>query len=90
MFDIGIQELIIIFVIALIVFGPEKLPEISRKLGRFVIQVRKGVNEARFQMENEFKEAELKMEDDVSNLVKKVDADAPDKEVPADKKQEKE
>ncbi len=33
MFDIGFQELVIIFVIALLVFGPEKLPEIGRTLG---------------------------------------------------------
>lgn len=36
MFDIGTQELIIIFVVALLVFGPKKLPELARTLGKGV------------------------------------------------------
>ncbi len=34
MFDIGTQELIIIFIVALLVFGPKKLPELARTLGK--------------------------------------------------------
>ena len=34
MFDIGLQELILIFVIALLVFGPKNLPQLGRSLGR--------------------------------------------------------
>ncbi len=34
MFDIGTQELIIIFIVALLVFGPKKLPELGRTLGK--------------------------------------------------------
>jgi len=37
-FDLGTQELIVIFVVALLVFGPKRLPELARTLG-------KGVNE---------------------------------------------
>ncbi len=82
MFDIGFQELIIIFVVALLVFGPEKLPEISRTLGRWVIQIRRGLHDAKSQMESEFKELDLKNEDDVSRLTKNVDAVEAPKEVP--------
>ena len=34
MFDIGLQELVLIFVIALLVFGPKNLPQLGRSLGR--------------------------------------------------------
>ncbi|MDA8424033.1 MAG: twin-arginine translocase TatA/TatE family subunit, partial [Nitrospiraceae bacterium] len=34
MFGLGIGELLVIFVIALVVFGPKKLPEIGRSVGR--------------------------------------------------------
>ena len=60
MFDIGFQELVIIFVIALLVFGPEKLPEIGRTLGKWMIEIRRGIQNAKVQMESEFEETEKK------------------------------
>lgn len=72
MFDIGIQELIIIFVVALLVFGPEKLPEISRTLGKWVVEIRRGINIAKSQMENELKE-DFKMPEDIVQSLPKED-----------------
>jgi len=43
MLDVGIQELIIIFVVALLVFGPKKLPEIGRSLGRGIGELRRAL-----------------------------------------------
>ncbi len=40
-FDIGIPELILIFVVVLMVFGPGKIPEIARNLGKAVAEVRR-------------------------------------------------
>ncbi len=60
MFDIGFQELVIIFFVALLVFGPEKLPEIGKTLGKWMIEIRKGIHNAKVQMETEFEEAEKK------------------------------
>jgi sec-independent protein translocase protein TatB len=57
-FDIGIQELIIIFLVALLVFGPDKLPEVGRTLGRWIIEIRKGIHNAKIQMETEFEASE--------------------------------
>ncbi len=56
MFDIGLQELIIIFVVALLVIGPEKLPEFSRTLGKWVNEIKKGVQIAKTNIEAEYKE----------------------------------
>ncbi len=62
MFDIGFQELVVIFIVALLVFGPEKLPEVGRTLGKWMIEIRKGVQSAKVQMETEFSELEKKNE----------------------------
>jgi len=40
MLDLGMQELILIFVVALLVFGPKKLPELSRALGKGVRELK--------------------------------------------------
>jgi len=39
--SLGIQEMIVIFVIALIVFGPKKLPEIGKSLGKGLAEFKK-------------------------------------------------
>ena len=44
---IGMQELIIIFVIALIVFGPRKLPQLGKSLGRGIAEFKRASNELR-------------------------------------------
>jgi len=45
--DIGIQELLVIMVIALIVFGPDRLPELGRRLGRAMREFRRASDEFR-------------------------------------------
>lgn len=52
MFDLGIQELIVIFVVALIVFGPKRLPELGRTLGRFVLEARKALQDVKTQIDS--------------------------------------
>lgn len=58
MFDIGFQELVIIFVVALLVFGPERLPEVGKTLARWVVELRRGIQNAKLQMDTEFEELE--------------------------------
>jgi sec-independent protein translocase protein TatA len=47
MFGLGYQELLIILVIVLILFGANRLPELARSLGSSVKEFKKGVNEAK-------------------------------------------
>jgi TatA/E family protein of Tat protein translocase len=51
MFDIGLQEMLLIGVIALLVFGPTKLPELGRMLGRAMREFRRASDEFRSTVE---------------------------------------
>lgn len=53
MFDIGIQELLVIFVVALLVFGPRKLPEIGRAFGKGLSEFRKAMQGVKDQLDTE-------------------------------------
>ena len=53
--SIGMPELIIIFVIALIIFGPRKLPELGRSLGRSLSEFKRASNELRSTLEEEIR-----------------------------------
>ena len=58
--SIGMPELIIILVIALIIFGPRKLPELGRSLGRSINEFKKASNELRSTLEDEIRVEEQK------------------------------
>ena len=45
--SLGVPELIVIFVVALIVFGPKKLPELGKSLGKGIAEFRKASSELR-------------------------------------------
>ena len=53
MFGIGLPELMVIIVVAVVVFGPDRLPEFARQAGRLVRQVRQFTNSARDDIRNE-------------------------------------
>lgn len=55
---IGVPELIIIFVVALLVFGPRKLPELGKSLGKGLSEFRRASNELRNTLEEEVRAAE--------------------------------
>jgi sec-independent protein translocase protein TatA len=52
---LGMPELIIIFVIALIVFGPRKLPELGKSLGRGLSEFKRASNDLRNSLEEEIR-----------------------------------
>ena len=51
MLDIGIQELLVVMVLALLIFGPDKLPDLGRRLGRAMREFRRASDEFRSTVE---------------------------------------
>jgi TatA/E family protein of Tat protein translocase len=51
--SIGMAEMVVIFLIALLVFGPRKLPELGKSLGRSLAEFRRASNELRNTLEDE-------------------------------------
>ena len=64
-FGIGLPELIVIFGVALLIFGPKKLPEIGKSLGKTL----KGFQDASREFQDEFKKEAQKIEETVSETV---------------------
>ena len=67
--SIGMPELIIIFVIALIIFGPRKLPELGRSLGKSIAEFKKASNELKSTLEEEIRLEEQRSTIDASKAV---------------------
>ncbi len=57
---IGFQELVFIFAIALLVFGPKKLPEIGRSIGRAMREFRRTSDEIKNKLEEEIQADDFK------------------------------
>lgn len=82
MFGLGIPELIVIFVIALVVFGPKRLPDLGKSLGRGIAEFKKASQEVKDSIESEMRSAEQSI--DVAKI------EAAEKERQEKEKKEKE
>lgn len=58
--NIGFPELLIILAIALLVFGPKKLPEVSRSIGKAVREFRRASDEIKGKIEQEIQASEFR------------------------------
>jgi len=75
MFGIGLPELIIIMVIALIVIGPKKLPDLARALGKGMAEFRKATHEIKesLNLDEEIQEVKNDLVDSVSGFEESLD-----------------
>jgi sec-independent protein translocase protein TatB len=55
-FGIGFQEMVIIGLLFLVLFGPSKLPQMARDLGRFVNEARRSIDEFKEELTAEYDE----------------------------------
>ncbi len=62
MFGLGMPELIIIFIVALLVFGPKRLPELGKALGRAINEFKRASQEFKDHLEAEAGTSEIKEE----------------------------
>lgn len=69
MFDIGMPELIVIFVIILVLFGGKKLPEVGKSLGEAIKNFKKAMNEIETPSTDETKKSlpETKIDTKIEN-----------------------
>src|SRR5437868_6204327 len=60
--SIGMPELIIIFLIALVIFGPRKLPELGKSLGKSLAEFKRASNELKSTLEEEIRMEEHRID----------------------------
>ncbi len=74
MWNLGFPEIVIIFIVALVIFGPRKLPELGRSLGRGLSEFKKASNELKRTWEDEVESVKHEVEVEKDEL-KKIQTD---------------
>ena len=88
MFDVGLSEMAVIALVAVLVFGPDKLPEFARQAGRFLRRLRDFATSARDELRTELgpEYADLELRDlDPRAIVRRHIAEAMEDEDPEEK-----
>lgn len=77
--SLGMQEIIVIFVLALIVFGPRKLPELGKTLGKGLAEFKKASNELKQTWEEEVAKEKEVLTSTIDDMNKSMTVDDTDK-----------
>lgn len=85
MFGIGSTELIVILVIALLVLGPKRLPELARSLGRGLAEFRKATSELTEDLDN----ARIMVDEEVRGATHDADLEAENRRRDAEERRKK-
>lgn len=90
MFDVGFLEMVLVFVLALVVLGPERLPRVARTLGLWVGRARAVFYAAKNQLDHELRVEEMRragyeIEDQVRAVIKPPEEPPPQEPATADK-----
>lgn len=96
--QLGFSEMLVIFVVALLVFGPKKLPELGKSLGKGIREFRKATNELKSSWEDQVKDIQAPLNDvkrDIhemgqdlkSDFYKSIEPEHPATPAPADETQ---
>ncbi|MCI4625796.1 MAG: Sec-independent protein translocase protein TatB [Candidatus Magnetoovum sp. WYHC-5] len=72
MFDLGIQEIIVIFVVALLVFGPNRLPEVGVKVGKIIRKIKVAFYDVKRNINEQIDDTYKPYNDEFSDLDKKI------------------
>ncbi len=84
--SLGIPELILIFVVALLVFGPKRLPEIGRTLGKALGEFKKATDELKTTIEREVQVEEMKqISKQITSAPQVVSRDEPANALPVER-----
>jgi len=76
MFDIGMPEMIMIFVVALLVIGPKNLPEVAKALGKGLGELKKSFQDVKDSVQEEFKESTSDIREAVTDFKKQIETEA--------------
>ncbi len=84
--SLGLPELILIFIVALLVFGPKRLPEIGRTLGKALGEFKRATDDLKTTIEREVQVEELKqLSTQITPAAQVVSRDEPVSTLPAER-----
>ncbi|HET9158538.1 MAG TPA: twin-arginine translocase TatA/TatE family subunit, partial [Myxococcaceae bacterium] len=83
MFNLGAGEIAVIMIVALLLLGPDKLPELARGIGKFVREFRRQTDDVRGMVEREFYKMDQEVFAEDQAQAKRIEPPAPAEGAPA-------